>query len=96
MEVVQYARGEEFLGLLIAHFAIRGIMHEPALKADKGPYRLSFLHAVRVMPRKLPVFLALSASQAAVPCMTLCSTKFSMSTSCPVVTAAADIASSAR
>ena len=26
---------QEFYGLLMAHFAIRGLMHEAALKADK-------------------------------------------------------------
>ena len=38
---------QEFWGLLMAHFAIRGLMHEAALKADEDPDRLSFLHAVR-------------------------------------------------
>src|SRR5204863_9726849 len=47
---------QEFFGLLMAHFAIRGLMHEAALKADEDPDRLSFLHAVRVVQRKLPLF----------------------------------------
>ena len=47
---------QEFYGLMMAHFAIRGLMHEAALKADKDPDRLSFLHAVRVIRRKLPAF----------------------------------------
>ena len=38
---------------MMAHFAIRGLMHEAALKADEDPDRLSFLHAVRVVRRKL-------------------------------------------
>jgi len=42
---------QEFYGLLMAHFAIRGLMHEAALKADEDPDRLSFLHAVRVVRR---------------------------------------------
>jgi hypothetical protein len=58
---------QEFFGLMMAHFAIRGIMHEAALKADEDPDRLSFLHAVRVIRRKLPLFLALPPSQA--PCL---------------------------
>ncbi len=58
---------QEFFGLMMAHFAIRGIMHEAALKADEDPDRLSFLHAVRVIRRKLPFFLALSPSQATCP-----------------------------
>lgn len=44
---------QEFYGLLMAHFAIRGLMHEAALKADEDPDRLSFLHAVRVIRRKI-------------------------------------------
>jgi hypothetical protein len=49
---------QEFYGLMMAHFAIRGLMHEAALKADEDPDRLSFLHAVRVVRRKLPLFPA--------------------------------------
>ena len=45
---------QEFYGLLLAHFAIRGLMHEAALKGNEDPDRLSFLHAVRVLRRKLP------------------------------------------
>ena len=44
---------QEFYGLLMAHFAVRGLMHEAALSADKDPDRLSFLHAVRVVRRKM-------------------------------------------
>lgn len=47
---------QEFYGLLMGHFAIRGLMHEAALTADLDPDRLSFVHAVRVIRRKLPVF----------------------------------------
>jgi len=53
---------QEFWGLLLAHFAVRGLMHEAALKADEDPDRLSFSHAVRVIRRKLPLFAALSPS----------------------------------
>src|SRR6266700_98460 len=53
---------QEFFGLLMAHFAIRGLMHEAALKADEDPDRLSFLHAVRVIRRKLPRFAAIPPS----------------------------------
>lgn len=45
---------QEFYGLLMAHFAIRGLIHQAALKADEDPDRLSFLPAVRVIRRKLP------------------------------------------
>lgn len=40
---------QEFYGLLIAHYLIRSIMHEAAIKADVAPDRLSFVHAVRVV-----------------------------------------------
>lgn len=50
---------QEFYGLLMAHFAIRGLMHEAALKANQDPDRLSFLHAVRVVRRKLAIYPAI-------------------------------------
>ena len=50
---------QEFYGLLLAHFAVRGLMHEAALQADEDPDRLSFLHAVRVVRRKIARFAAL-------------------------------------
>jgi hypothetical protein len=53
---------QEFYGLLMAHFAIRGLMHEAALQADEDPDRLSFLHAVRVVRRKLPYLAAIPPS----------------------------------
>jgi len=53
---------QELYGLLLAHFAIRGLMHEAAQQADLDPDRLSFVHAVRVVRRKLPVFGAISPS----------------------------------
>ena len=48
--------------MLMLHFAIRGLMHEAALKADEDPDRLSFLHAIRVVRRKLPIFGAIPPS----------------------------------
>ena len=50
---------QEFYGLLMAHFALRALMHEAALSVDIDPDRLSFLHAVRVVRRKLPAFGAI-------------------------------------
>ena len=41
---------QEFFGLLMAHFAIRGLMHEAALKADEDPDQLSFLHSAGLCP----------------------------------------------
>ena len=53
---------QEFYGLLMAHFAVRGLMHEAALRADQDPDRLSFLHAVRVVRRKMATFGAIPPS----------------------------------
>lgn len=53
---------QEFYGLLLAHFAVRGLMHEAALKAGEDPDRLSFVHAVRVIRRKLPLYGAVPPS----------------------------------
>lgn len=53
---------QEFWGLLMAHFAIRGLMHEAALKADEDPDRLSFPHSVRVVQRRLARYAALPPS----------------------------------
>jgi hypothetical protein len=53
---------QEFYGLLMAHFAIRGLMHEAALKTDEDPDRLSFLHSVRVVQRRMARFAAIPPS----------------------------------
>ena len=53
---------QEFYGLMMAHFAVRGLMHEAALRADEDPDRLSFLHAVRVVRRKIARFASLPPS----------------------------------
>jgi hypothetical protein len=53
---------QEFYGLIMAHFAIRGLMHEAALTADEDPDRLSFLHAVRVIRRKITGFASIPPS----------------------------------
>jgi hypothetical protein len=53
---------QEFYGLLMAHFAIRGLMHETALRAEEDPDRLSFLHSVRVVQRRMARFVAIPPS----------------------------------
>jgi hypothetical protein len=58
---------QEVWGLLLAHFAVRGLMHEAALRADEDPDQLSFLHAVRVIRRKVALFAALPPSGQACP-----------------------------
>ena len=40
---------QELYGLLIAHWAVRFLMHQAAIKADLDPDRLSFTHALRVI-----------------------------------------------
>jgi hypothetical protein len=53
---------QEFFGLLMAHFAIRGLMHEAALKADEDPDRLSFIHSVHVVQRRMARYGAIPPS----------------------------------
>lgn len=53
---------QEFYGLLMAHFAIRGLMHEAALQADEDPDRLSFVHTVHVVQRRMPRYVAIPPS----------------------------------
>jgi len=53
---------QEFYGLLLAHYAVRGLMHEAALRADIDPDGVSFVHAVRVVKRKLPGYVAFPPS----------------------------------
>jgi hypothetical protein len=53
---------QEFYGLLLAHYAIRGVMHEAALQEKVPPNRLSFIHSVRVVRRKLRTFSGFSPS----------------------------------
>jgi hypothetical protein len=53
---------QEFFGLLMAHFAIRGLMHEAALKANEDPDRLSFVHSVHVVQRRMARYAAIPPS----------------------------------
>lgn len=55
---------QEFYGLMMAHFAVRGLMHEAALQADIDADQLSFLHTVRVVRRKLAALHAIPPSAA--------------------------------
>jgi hypothetical protein len=45
---------QELWGLLLAHFAVRQLMAQAAWRQQLDPDRLSFMHAVRVIKRKLP------------------------------------------
>jgi len=53
---------QEFYGLLMAHYAVRGLMHEAALRAGEDPDRLSLLHSVRVVQRRMARFVAIPPS----------------------------------
>lgn len=50
---------QELWGLLLAHFAIRQLMAQAAWKRDLDPDVLSFVHALRVVKRKMPQAAAL-------------------------------------
>ena len=53
---------QEFYGLMMAHFAVRSLMHEAALRAHIDSDVLSFVHSVRVVRRRIPQFVAFSPS----------------------------------
>ena len=59
LQSVMQGIGVEQDVVAVHHFAISGLMHEAALKAGEDPDRLSFLHAVRVVRRKLAVYGAI-------------------------------------
>lgn len=40
---------QESYGMLLAHYAIRSLMHDAALSVDVDPDRISFVHALRVI-----------------------------------------------
>jgi hypothetical protein len=47
---------QELYGVLLAHYAVRVLMHEAALQADLDPDRLSFVHALEVVRDAVPEF----------------------------------------
>ena len=56
---------QELYGLLLAHFALRRLMHEASRQAGCDPDTLSFIHAVRIVRRHLPFHAAFSPAPAA-------------------------------
>lgn len=54
---------QELYGLLIAHYAIRFLMHEAALQSALDPDRLSFVHALRVIADAIPEFQMVALDQ---------------------------------
>ena len=55
---------QELYGLLLAHFALRRLMHEASRRAGCDPDGLSFRHMVRIVRRHLPFHAAFSPSAA--------------------------------
>ena len=49
---------QEFYGLMLAHFAVRSLMHDAALKADVDPDTVSFTHSLRVACRKMALHIS--------------------------------------
>jgi len=47
---------QELYGLLVAHYAIRFLMHQAALQAGVDPDRVSFVHALNVIHGAIPEF----------------------------------------
>lgn len=47
---------QELYGLLIAHYAVRCLMHDAALQAGLDPDRLSFINAIEVIRDAIPEF----------------------------------------
>lgn len=45
---------QEFYGLMLAHFMIRNLMRQAAKSANLDADQLSFVHAVRIVRRKIP------------------------------------------
>jgi hypothetical protein len=54
---------QELYGWLLAHFAIRVLMHEAALSMDADPDRLSFTNALRIIQQVIPEFQLVDPSQ---------------------------------
>jgi hypothetical protein len=54
---------QELYGVLIAHYAVRLLMHEAALAADVDPDRLSFVHALEVVRDAVPEFQMVAGAQ---------------------------------
>jgi hypothetical protein len=55
---------QELWGLLLAHFALRRLMHEASRQVGCDPDTLSFIHAVRIVRRHLPFHAAFSPAPA--------------------------------
>jgi hypothetical protein len=54
---------QELYGILLAHYAVRALMHQAALQADVDPDRLSFVHALEVVRDAVPEFQLVAEAQ---------------------------------
>jgi hypothetical protein len=54
---------QELYGLLIAHYAVRFLMHEAALQVALDPDRISFVRALRVIADAIPEFQMVALDQ---------------------------------
>jgi hypothetical protein len=54
---------QEYYAMLLAHFAVRVLMHLGALLVDEDPDRLSFTHTLRVLQRSVWHFALVSPEQ---------------------------------
>ncbi|MBM3465504.1 MAG: IS4 family transposase, partial [Armatimonadetes bacterium] len=54
---------QEIYGVLLAHNAVRALMHEAAVSVNLDPRALSFIHAVRVIRETVPWLRTASAEQ---------------------------------
>jgi hypothetical protein len=54
---------QELYGVLLAHYAVRVLMHEAALTVDCDPDRLSFVHALEIVRDAVPEFQQVAPAQ---------------------------------
>jgi hypothetical protein len=54
---------QEFYGIVLAHNAVRALMHEAARRVEIDPRQLSFIHAVRVIRETIPLLRAAATAQ---------------------------------
>jgi len=54
---------QELYGVLLAHYAVRVLMHEAALAAHTDPDDLSFVHALEIVRDAVPEFQIVAPSQ---------------------------------
>jgi hypothetical protein len=54
---------QEAYGVLLAHYAVRVLMHEAALTVDGDPDRLRFVHALEIVRDAVPEFQQVAPAQ---------------------------------